>query len=101
MAKTSIITRNNKRARLIAKFAQKRAELKKIIYNTTLSMEERFKAQLELAKLPRNSSATRYRNRCELTGRGRAVYSKFKLSRICLRELASKGQLPGVKKASW
>ena len=81
--------------------AKKREELKAIIYNKSLPLEERFQAQLRIAAMPRNSSKTRIRNRCELTGRGRGVYRKFRLSRICLRELASSGMLPGVTKASW
>ena len=101
MAKTSVIQRNLKRVRMNKNHSNKRAELKAIIYNKALSLEDRFQAQLQIAAMPRNSSKTRIRNRCELTGRGRGVYRKFRLSRICLRELASSGMLPGVTKASW
>jgi len=101
MAKTSVIQRNLKRVRMADSHAKKREELKAIIYNKSLPLEERFQAQLRIAAMPRNSSKTRIRNRCELTGRGRGVYRKFRLSRICLRELASSGMLPGVTKASW
>ena len=101
MAKTSSIERNLKRIRLVKKFAKKRQELKKIINNKKLSLDERFKAQLKLAKLPRNSAKTRIRNRCEITGRPRGNYRKFAMSRIAFRDLASSGQLPGITKASW
>lgn len=101
MAKKSMLERNTKRARLIKKFAAKRERLKAIAYDKTQALEERFAAQVKLAQLPRNSSKNRYRNRCELTGRSRGVYSKFRLSRNKLRELASIGQLPGVIKSSW
>jgi small subunit ribosomal protein S14 len=101
MAKTSSIERNKKRERLAKKYAAKRARLKAIADNDALPMEDRFAARLKLAELPRNSAGVRIRNRCELTGRPRGVYRKFKLSRIALRELASTGQIPGMVKASW
>ena len=101
MAKKSMIEREKKRQRLVEKFAAKRVELKSIARDESKPMEERFKAQLELAKLPRNSSATRLHNRCQLTGRPHAYYRKLKISRIALRELGSAGQLPGVVKSSW
>ena len=101
MAKTSSIERNKKRERLSKKFAARRAKLRAAALNEALPLEERFAARLKLAQLPRNSSATRIRNRCELTGRPRAFYRKLKLSRIALRDLASKGQVPGMVKSSW
>ena len=101
MAKTSSIQRNLKRIRLVKKFSKKRHELKKIINNKKLPLEERFKAQLKLAKLPRNSAKIRIRNRCEITGRPHGVYRKLKISRIALRDLASKGKIPGMTKSSW
>ena len=101
MAKTSSIQRNLKRIRLVEKFSKKREKLKKIIRNKKLSLEERFKAQLKLAKLPRNSAKIRIRNRCEITGRPHGVYRKLKISRIALRDLASKGKIPGMTKSSW
>ena len=101
MAKTSAIQRNLKVIKLSNKFLKKREELKKIIKNRKLPLEERFNAQLKLAKLPRNSAKTRIRNRCEMTGRPRGVYRKLKISRIALRELASKGKIPGMTKSSW
>ena len=101
MAKTSSIERNKKRERLAKKFASKRARLKALANNESLPMEDRFSARMKLAELPRNSSKTRVKNRCELTGRSRSVYRKFRLSRIALRELASSGQSPGLVKASW
>lgn len=101
MAKRSAVERNNKRKRLVAKFATKRAELKAIAKDESQPMEERFSARLKLAQLPRNSSATRVRNRCELSGRPRGYYRKLKLSRIALRDLASSGQVPGMVKSSW
>ena len=100
MAKTSSIQRNLKRIKLANKFLKKRQELKKIIKNRKLPLDERFNAQLKLAKLPRNSAKIRIRNRCEMTGRPRGVYRKFKISRIALRELASKGIIPGMTKSS-
>ena len=101
MAKTSSIEKNLKRINLVKKFSKKREVLKKIIKNRQLPLDERFKAQLKLAKLPRNSSKTRIRNRCEITGRPHGVYRKLKISRIALRELASKGRIPGMTKSSW
>jgi len=101
MAKTSSIERNLKRIKLAAKFLKKRQALKKIINDKKLPLEERFKAQLKLSKLPRNSARTRIRNRCEITGRPHGVYRKLKISRIALRELASKGRIPGMTKSSW
>ena len=101
MAKKSSIEKNKKRARLAKQYAGRRARLKAIAVDESLPMEERFSARLKLAELPRNSAPIRQRNRCELTGRARAVYRKFKLSRIALRELASTGQIPGMVKASW
>jgi small subunit ribosomal protein S14 len=101
MAKTSAIDKNQKRQKLVKQMAAKRSRLKDIATDRSLSSEERFEAQLKLAEMPRNASATRIRNRCQLTGRPRAVYRKFKLSRIALRDLASTGQIPGMVKASW
>ncbi|MBM3536743.1 MAG: 30S ribosomal protein S14 [Alphaproteobacteria bacterium] len=101
MAKKSMIEKNKRRERLSKQFAAKRARLKAIAGDKKLPMEERFAARLKLAELPRNSAPTRIRNRCELTGRPRATYRKFKLSRIALRDLASTGQIPGVVKSSW
>ena len=101
MAKKSSIEKNKKRERLAKQFAAKRARLKAIADNDQLPMEERFTARLKLAELPRNSSKVRIRNRCELSGRPRGVYRKFKLSRIALRDLASTGQIPGMVKSSW
>ena len=101
MAKTSSIQRNLKRIRLAKKFLKKRENLKKIIKNRKLPLEDRFAAQLKLAKIPRNSSKTRIRNRCEITGRPHGFYRKLKISRIALRDLASKGKIPGMTKSSW
>ena len=101
MAKTSSIQRNLKRIKLVKKFSKKRKDLKKIIKNKNLPLEERFNAQLKLSKLPRNSARTRIRNRCEITGRPHGVYRKLKISRIALRELASAGKIPGMTKSSW
>jgi len=101
MAKKAMIEREKKRQKLVDKFAGKRADLKAIARNQELPMEERFAARLKLAKLPRNSSATRLHNRCQLTGRPHAYYRKLRISRIMLRELGSNGQLPGVVKSSW
>lgn len=101
MAKTSSIEKNNRRARMIKKHAPKRAALKAIIMNKELPFEERLQAQIALSKMPRNGSKVRHRNRCELTGRARGTYRKFKLSRIKLRELGSFGRIPGLTKASW
>ena len=101
MAKTSMIQRNLKRIKLVKKFLKKRESLKKIIKNKKLPLEERFAAQLKLAKIPRNSAKVRIRNRCEITGRPHGVYRKLKISRIALRDLASKGKIPGMTKSSW
>ncbi len=101
MAKLSSINKNNRRIKLSDKFYKKRNELKKIIMNKKLPLDERFKAQLKLSKLPKNSAKIRIRNRCEITGRPHGVYRKLKISRIALRELASKGRIPGMTKSSW
>ncbi len=101
MAKVSMVERQKKRVALVARFAAKRAALKETAANGEISMEERFKARLKLAKLPRNSSATRLHSRCEISGRPKAYYRKLKMSRIALRDLASIGQIPGMVKSSW
>ena len=101
MAKTSSIQRNLKRIKLTKKFLKKREDLKKIIKDKKLPLEDRFAAQLKLAKIPRNSSKTRIRNRCEITGRPHGVYRKLKISRIALRQMASAGKIPGMTKSSW
>ncbi len=101
MAKQSMIARENKRAKTVAKFAVKRAELKKASVDFSLSFEERMDAMDKLAKLPRNASPVRQRNRCRLTGRPHGVYRKFGLSRNMLRILAMQGDVPGLRKASW
>ncbi|MCK6419100.1 MAG: 30S ribosomal protein S14 [Alphaproteobacteria bacterium] len=101
MAKVCMIERNNKRRKLVKSYAAKRAKLKEIINNRNLPPEERFAAVLKLSELPRNSSKIRIRNRCALSGRPRAYYRKLNLSRIALRDLASRGELPGVVKSSW
>ena len=101
MAKTSAIEKNNRRAKLAKQFGAKRAKLKAVTKDESLSMEERFNAQLKLAALPRNSSPGRVRNRCEFSGRPRGYYRKVKLSRIALRELGNLGQIPGLVKSSW
>ncbi len=101
MAKKSAIEKNNKRKALAARYAAKRAQLKAAAMDENLSLEERFKARLKLAELPRNSAPDRVRNRCEVTGRPRAFYRKLKMSRIALRELGSRGQVPGLVKSSW
>lgn len=101
MAKKSAIEKNKRRARLAKKYAGKRERLKAISEDRSRPEEERFLARLQLAELPRNASPTRVRNRCEVTGRPRAYYRKFRMSRIALRELASTGQVPGVTKSSW
>ncbi len=101
MAKKSAIARNNHRKRIVARYAERRAQLKLATRDLSLSPEERFNAQLKLASLPKNSSGVRLHNRCRLTGRSHGVYRKFNLSRIALRELASKGQIPGMVKSSW
>ena len=101
MAKTSSRQKNLKRIRLVKKFSKKREYLKKIIKNKKLPLAERFAAQLKIAKLPRNSAKVRIRNRCEITGRPHGVYRKLRISRIALRDLASKGKIPGMTKSSW
>ena len=101
MAKKSMIEREKKREKLVQKYAAKRAALNEVVRDQSKPMEERFKASLKLAELPRNSSATRLHNRCQLTGRPHAYYRKLKLSRIMLRELGSAGQIPGLVKSSW
>ena len=101
MAKKSSVEKNSRRQRLVKRFAAKRTRLKAVADNLELPAEERFAARIKLAALPRNSSATRVRNRCLLTGRSRGNYQKLKLSRMMLRELASQGQIPGMVKSSW
>jgi small subunit ribosomal protein S14 len=101
MAKKSAINRNNSIRVLVRKLAAKRAALKQTAENEALSLEERFSARLKLARMPRSSSPTRIRNRCEITGRPRGFYRKLKMSRIALRELGSHGQIPGLVKSSW
>ena len=101
MAKKSAIQKNNKRARMAKQFAAKRARLKALTRDESASPEDRFNAHLKLAQLPRNSAPNRHRLRCELTGRPRGNYRKFKISRISLRDLASDGMLPGMVKSSW
>ena len=101
MAKTSAIQRNLKRIRLEKKYAKKRKKLKDIIKNKKLPLVERFEAQLKMAKIPRNSAKPRIRNRCEIPGRPHGGYSTLRISRIALRDLASKGKIPGMTKSSW
>ncbi len=101
MAKKSMVNREVKRAKLVKQFAARRAVLKAVVTDQTKPMEDRFKATIKLAALPRNSSATRMHNRCQLTGRPHAYYRKLKLSRIMLRDLAQFGQIPGMVKSSW
>ena len=101
MAKKSSIEKNNRRARMAKQYAAKRAKLKAMTRDENASPEERFNAHLKLAQLPRNSAPSRYRLRCELTGRARANYRKFKICRIALRDLASVGAIPGMVKSSW
>ena len=101
MAKKSMIEREKKRQKLVEQYAAKRVALKEIANDESKPMEERFKARLKLAKLPRNSAPSRLHNRCQLTGRPHAYYRKLKISRIALRELGSNGQLPGVVKSRW
>jgi len=101
MAKLSAINKNNKRIKLSKKFYKKRKELKKIIMNKSLALEERFKAQQKLSKLPRNSALNRVMNRCQITGRPHGVYRKLKISRIALRQLGLEGKIPGMVKSSW
>jgi small subunit ribosomal protein S14 len=101
MAKKSAVNRNEMVKALVKQYAAKRTALKKIANDDSLPLEDRFEARLKLAELPRNSSATRIRNRCVVTGRPRAFYRKLKMSRIALRDLASMGQVPGMTKSSW
>jgi small subunit ribosomal protein S14 len=101
MAKTSAVEKNKRRRVLVAQQAAKRAKLKAIIQSRDLPIEDRFKATLKLAEMPRNGSKTRIRNRCEITGRPRAYYRKLKMSRIALRQLGNFGQIPGIVKSSW
>jgi small subunit ribosomal protein S14 len=101
MAKTSAVEKNKRRRALVAQQANKRAKLKAIIQNRELPIEDRFKATLKLAEMPRNGSKVRIRNRCEVTGRPRAFYRKLKMSRIALRELGNFGKIPGIVKSSW
>lgn len=101
MAKTSSIEKNNRRKRMSQQYAARRAKLKEIIMNKETAPEDRFAAQVKLAELPRNGAKNRIRNRCELSGRPRGTYRKFKLSRIALRDLGSIGQIPGLVKSSW
>tara|TARA_B100000029_G_scaffold26216_1_gene25782 strand:- start:102 stop:407 length:306 start_codon:yes stop_codon:yes gene_type:complete len=101
MAKLSSVNKNNKRINLSNKYYAKRKKLKDIIMDKKLPLEERFKAQQKLSKLPRNSAMTRVRNRCEITGRPHGVYRKLKISRIALRKLSLEGKIPGMVKSSW
>jgi small subunit ribosomal protein S14 len=101
MAKKSSIEKNNRRRRMTKQFGARRQKLKALIMDKTKPVEERFAATLKLAELPRNSSATRIHNRCEVTGRPRAYYRKLKMSRIALRDFGSKGLIPGLVKSSW
>ncbi len=101
MAKKSAIEKNRRRRKLVDQYAAKREELKAIARDSLRQPEERFAARMKLAKLPRNSAKVRVRNRCELTGRPRAYYRKFRMSRIALRELGSTGRIPGLVKSSW
>ncbi|MFC3644092.1 30S ribosomal protein S14 [Aquibium oceanicum] len=101
MAKTSSVEKNKKRRKLVKQYAPKREALKEIVMNQELPLDERFRAQLKLAALPRNSAKNRVRNRCEITGRPRAYYRKLKMSRIALRDLGSLGMIPGLVKSSW
>ena len=101
MAKTSAVVKNRKRMRMAKKFESRRVRLKAIAQDRSLPAEECFAARLKLAELPRNSAPVRIRNRCELSGRPRGYYRKFRISRIALRDLASQGQIPGMTKSSW
>ena len=101
MAKLSAINKNNRRIKLSDKYFKKRKALKKIIMNKKLTLDERFKAQQRLSKLPRNSAKVRVMNRCQITGRPHAVYRKLKISRIALRKLGLEGKIPGMVKSSW
>lgn len=101
MAKKSAVEKNKRRRKLVAQYAAKRAELKAVAKDESLPLEERFRARLKLAELPRNSSKTRIRNRCEVSGRPRGFYRKLKMSRVALRELGGQGLIPGMVKSSW
>ena len=101
MAKMSSINKNNRRIKLSNKYYKKREKLKKIVMNKKLPLEERFKAQQKLSKLPRNSAINRVMNRCQITGRPHGVYRKLKISRIALRQLGLEGKIPGMVKSSW
>jgi small subunit ribosomal protein S14 len=101
MAKTSSVEKNNRRRKLVDRYAAKRKALKELVMDQSKPIEERFRAQLKLAALPRNSAKIRIRNRCEVTGRPRAYYRKLKVSRVALRELGNFGQIPGLVKSSW
>ena len=101
MAKLSSINKNNRRIKLSDRLFNKRAKLKKIVMDKKIPLEERFKAQQKLSKLPRNSAKTRVRNRCEITGRPHGVYRKLRISRIALRQLGLQGKIPGMIKSSW
>ena len=101
MAKKSSVEKNNRRQRRVKQYAKRWAKLREVARDKSVPAEERFEAQLKMAQLPRNTNPTRVRNRCELTGRPRAVYRRFKLCRVTLRELASVGLIPGLTKSSW
>jgi small subunit ribosomal protein S14 len=101
MAKKSSVEKNNRRRKMSKQFSARRAKLKAVARDKNIAMEDRFAATLKLAEMPRNSSHTRIRNRCEMTGRPRAYYRKLRMSRIALRELGSKGLIPGLVKSSW
>ena len=101
MAKTSSVEKNNRRRKLVDSYAAKRKALKDVVMDQSKSLEERFRAQLKLNELPRNSAKNRVRNRCEVTGRPRAVYRKLMMSRVALRELGNNGLIPGLVKSSW
>jgi len=101
MAKKSSIEKNNRRKRLAAQYADKRAKLKAQALNEALPLEERFAARMKLAKLPRNSAPSRVRNRCEISGRPRGYYRKMRMSRIAMREYGAAGMIPGLVKSSW
>jgi small subunit ribosomal protein S14 len=101
MAKTSSVEKNNRRRKMVKQHAAKRAKLKAVIMDKSVSIEERFAAQLKIAEMPRNSAKNRIRNRCEVTGRPRAYYRKLKMSRLALREMSNSGLIPGMVKSSW
>ena len=101
MAKTSSVEKNNRRRKMVARYAARRTALKAIVMDQSKPLEERFRAQLKLAAMPRNSARIRIRNRCDVTGRPRAFYRKLNMSRIALRELGNKGLIPGLVKSSW